>query len=63
VIAKSNTLDASPAVKPQTFQNERISAEDKLRQAIESKQVMLRDAGPDGITRAPELGKLLDLRA
>jgi hypothetical protein len=63
VAAKTNSLDATSTVKPASFNDERVTAEEKLRQAIESKQVMLHDAGVDGITRAPELGKLLDLRA
>ena len=57
------TLDATTATKSASFSEDRVTAEEKLRQAIESKQVMLHDAGVDGITRAPELGKLLDLRA
>jgi hypothetical protein len=63
VAAKAGMLDATPAAKPVSFNEERVTAEEKLRQAIETKQVQLRDAGVDGITRAPELGKLLDLRA
>ncbi|MBU0692467.1 hypothetical protein KKC97_07945 [bacterium] len=49
--------------KSESVDTKRLTAEEKLRQAIEEKQVMLHEAGVDGIPRAPELGKLLDLRA
>jgi hypothetical protein len=57
------TLDAATTAKPASLSEDRVNAEEKLRQAIEAKQVLLRDAGLDGIAHAPELGKLLDLRA
>lgn len=50
-------------VKSDQVQSQRLTTEEQLRQAIEEKQTMLQDAGVGGFVRAPQLGKLLDLRA
>jgi len=60
---KTGVETVTKTAKSESVDMKRISAEEKLRQVIEEKQLMMRDAGVDGIFRAPELGKLLDLRA
>jgi hypothetical protein len=60
---KTATEAVSKTIKSEPVDMKRLSAEEKLRQVIEEKQLMMREAGVDGIYRAPELGKLLDLRA
>ncbi len=60
---KATTEAVAKPAKTEPVDAKRLSAEEKLRQVIAEKQAMMQDVGVDGIGRAPELGKLLDLRA
>ena len=60
---KPDSVSVAKTAKSEPVDVTRFSAEEKLRQAIAEKQSIIHDSGVDGIHRAPDLGKLLDLRA